>query len=117
MMTENSLLSNISIYLTTFSIQTVVGLYAGYLGMWVSASFQLLALSFLVKAVEHGELKKLIPAISFSFLALLSHLWSWFIFALAAFVLLPIYFLISSLRFQRGPNARQSMILVIFVFF
>jgi len=114
-MTGNELLATMSIYLTTFSIQTAVGLYAGYLGMWISASFELLAISFLAKAVGDQDMRKLVPAILFSVLALLSHLWTWFIFTLAVVMILPTNFILNRLRLKRGFSKRQKIILVVFI--
>ena len=113
--TGENLLPSASMYFTTFSIATVVGLYAGYLSMWISASFQLLSLAFLTKAVGDEKPLALIPAIALSALAFLSHPWSWAIFALAVFGLLIANFLLSRLRIRKSYTTKQRIIIAAFV--
>jgi hypothetical protein len=112
--TGSEILSASSAYLTAFSIATVVGLYAGYLASWMSASFLILMASFLSKAVEDKRYSALVPATILSALALYSHPWSWFIFALASVLLLPLNALLSRAGVQRRYDRRQAGIVFAF---
>ncbi len=114
MATGNEILSAASIYFSTFSFQTVVGLYAGYLGMWIAASLELLTISFLSRAVDAEDFRKLIPAIFLSVLALLSHPWSWFLFTMAILALFPLNLLLSHIGIQRRYTKGQAAILAAF---
>jgi len=113
--TGNETLSVTSIYFTTFSIMTVVGLYAGYLGNWMAASFLILMASFFSKAVRDKSLVNLVPATVFSALALYSHPWSWFIFVPASLLLLPLNIFLKHLKVQKKTyDKQQAGIIVIF---
>jgi len=62
-----------------------------------------------------GNSRKLVPAILFSVLALLSHLWTWFIFTLAIVMILPTNFILNRLKLKRGFSKRHKIILVVFL--
>ena len=111
--TRNRNLSTISLYLSTFSIHVVVNMYAGYLAMLTSISFITLSSAFLAKAVDRGKLRYLIPATLFSLLALLSHPWSWLIFAAATTALLP---LTITLKYFKTIDCNRRGFLAIAIF-
>jgi len=112
--TKNKSLSTASIYFSTFSTHVVVELYAGYLAMLVSVSFIVLSISFLAKAIDEEKLRYLFLAVLFSFLALLSHPWSWLIFALATSVFLPVAILLRHFKLV-SYNKRKLLILTAFI--
>jgi hypothetical protein len=113
--TGDRLLSTASVYFTTFSVATVVGLYAGYLGMWVSASFQLLSIAFLTRAVEAQSFKLIVPAALFSVLAYLAHPWSWLLFLLAVAALPIAVFFLKKVGASKGLTRRQLLIMAVFL--
>ncbi|MEM3680065.1 MAG: hypothetical protein QW359_00215 [Metallosphaera sp.] len=115
--TGDRMLSTASVYFSTFSITTVVGLFAGYLGMWVSASFQLLSIAFLTRAIGDKRFRMVVPATLFSALALLSHPWSWLLFYLASFTLPVVLFFLSKLGICRRLTRRQFLIMAVFLLF
>ncbi|MEM2049806.1 MAG: hypothetical protein QXO76_04640 [Thermoproteota archaeon] len=117
LVTGDRMLSTASVYFATFSVTTVVGLFAGYLGMWVSASFQLLSIAFLTRAVGDECFRMVVPAVLFSALALLSHPWSWLLFSLAAFTLPVALFFLGRLGVCRRLGRRQFLIMAVFLLF
>jgi len=80
---KDSLLSLLSVYLTTLSTQTVVGLYAGYLSNWLASSLLILMSAFAISGVEEHRLKHLAISAILSIIALFTHPWSWFVYTVA----------------------------------
>lgn len=90
----NNSIMKLSIFFSVFSIQVIVGLYAGYLANLVAIPFLLLMVLFFSRAMK-GETRFFLLAIFFSAIALYSHPWSWTIFVLAVFLLLPLNLVLS----------------------
>jgi len=108
-LTKNKALATISVYFSTFSIQTVVGLYAGYLANWIAISLLLLTLASFSLAFK--ERKYFFVSILFSTLALFSHPWSWTIVILAVLLLFPLNFFLSKLNLRRPYNKEESLLI------
>jgi len=107
-LTKNKALATISVYFSTFSIQTVVGLYAGYLANWIAIS--LLLLSLVSFSLAFKERKYFFVSILFSALALFSHPWSWTIVILAVILLFPLNFFLSKLNLRRHYSKEESLL-------
>ena len=108
--TKNKKLATTSVYFSTFSIQTVVGLYAGYLANWIAISLLLLSLTCFSMAFK--EKKYIIPSILFSALALFSHPWSWTITILAVLLLLPLNHLLAKLKLRKTYNKQEALLIL-----
>jgi len=76
-------LESLSIYLTTFSTQVVVTLYAGYLAFCLAYSLLILMSALVISGVVKRKLKHLVLSVILSFLGLFTHPWSWFIYIVA----------------------------------
>ncbi|MGB9760048.1 MAG: hypothetical protein ACP5LN_10550 [Thermoproteota archaeon] len=111
-LTKNRTLATLSVYLSTFSIQTVVGLYAGYLANWIAISLLLLTTTSFSLAFK--DRKYFFVSILFSTLALFSHPWSWTIVILATLLLFPLNFFLSKLKLRRPYNKEESLLVGIF---
>jgi len=107
-LTKNKALATISVYFSTFSIQTVVGFYAGYLANWIAISLLLLSLASFSLAFK--ERKYFFVSILFSTLALFSHPWSWTIVILAVILLFPLNFFLSKLNLRRPYSKEESLL-------
>jgi len=109
----NNSLAGFSVFFSIFSIQTVVGLYAGYLANMVAIPLLLLMTLCFFHAIE-GETECLIFAILFSTVALYSHPWSWMIFVLAILLLLPLNLMLSTLGVRRRYSGKEVRIIILF---
>ncbi|MEM3646647.1 MAG: hypothetical protein QW334_00680 [Thermofilum sp.] len=109
-------LAAFSAFTSVFSVQTVVGLYAGYLANMVATPLLLLMTLSLSKAVGEGK-GFLLLSIFFSALALYSHPWSWTIFILAILMLVPLNLMLSAigLRSRYGRKEVSTILLLILV--
>jgi len=112
----NDSLTKLSIFSSVFSIQVIVGFYAGYLANMVAISFLLLMTLFFSRAMK-GGIRFFLLAIFFSTVALYSHPWSWAIFVLAIFLLIPLNFMLSLIGVRRRYSRKEVKTVFFFVFF
>ncbi|MGQ9691568.1 MAG: hypothetical protein ACUVQY_10005 [Thermoproteota archaeon] len=111
--TKKGSLAGLSAFLSVFSVQVMVGLYAGYLANMVAIPLLLLMMSCFSRAMK-GEVNFFIPAVLLSTLALYSHPWSWAIYILAIF-LLPLNLVLSSIGLRKRYSRREAVMVLSFI--
>ncbi|WP_455277704.1 LamG-like jellyroll fold domain-containing protein [[Eubacterium] cellulosolvens] len=115
-LTKDRVLSILSLFLTAFSINTTVGIFAGIYSNWLAISWIMLLLATIVYAVYKGLTFSITSGIILNFLILLTHAWSWFfmIVVLITFVLLTfIHRFLSSQEMKFENDLKTALILIL----
>ena len=114
--TKDRVLSILSLFLTAFSLNTTVGIFAGIYSNWLAISWIMLLLVIIVYAVNKGLWFSITTGLMLSVLILITHAWSWFFMmvVLITFVLLTfIYRFLSSQQMKFEKDLKTAIILIL----
>ena len=107
--TKDERLALIAAAISTFSFQTVVGVFAYFAANWLAIIESLIALVFLLKAFEKSSWKWAVASTMVGFAVLLTHPYTWDV------LMVMLVFLLIWTLFSRIPEKRFRAVIVLFL--